>query len=154
MALTSRCEASQGAISAVWPVMRLTTPPGTSEVARISASVTAGMGRSWLAMTTQELPDTMTGAMTEVSPSSELRCGARMATTPVGEGAEMLKYGPATGLRLPTTWASLSDHPAYQTQRSIAAATVAAARAAVRPSASATSAASWAARPCITSATR
>jgi hypothetical protein len=34
-----------------------------------------------------------------------------------------LKYGPATGLAPPVTCAILSDHPAYQTSRSIAAST-------------------------------
>ena len=46
-----------------------------------------------------------------------------IATTPVGSGTEMLKYGPATGFALPATWANLSAHPAYQTQRSIASST-------------------------------
>ena len=36
-----------------------------------------------------------------------------------GLGVERLKYGPATGLALPTTWAILSAQPAYQTSRSI-----------------------------------
>ncbi len=91
MALTSRCEASHGAISAVRPVMTLTTPPGTSDVARHSVRVTAGSGRSWLATTTAVLPDTTTGATTETRPSSDERWGARTATTPVGSGAEMSK---------------------------------------------------------------
>ena len=47
--LTSACDASQGATSDTLPVSRLTTPPGTSEVASTSASVTAGSGRSVLA---------------------------------------------------------------------------------------------------------
>ena len=42
-----------------------------------------------------------------------------MATTPVGSGSEKLKYGPATGLAEPATWANLSAQPAYQTMRSI-----------------------------------
>ena len=46
----------------------------------------------------------------------------------------MLKYGPATGFALPATCAYLSVQPAYQTQRSIASSTWAAAAAAVTPS--------------------
>ena len=42
-----------------------------------------------------------------------------MATTPVGSGIVKLKYGPATGFAPPSTWASLSAQPAYQTTRSI-----------------------------------
>ena len=45
------------------------------------------------------------------------------ATTPVGSGSVKLKYGPATGFDEPSTWASLSAQPAYQTTRSIARAT-------------------------------
>src|ERR687890_377846 len=52
MALTSICDASHGATSAVRPVSTLTTPPGTSEVASTSDSVTAGNGRCSLASTT------------------------------------------------------------------------------------------------------
>ena len=77
-----------------------------------------------------------------------------MATTPVGSGTLKLKYGPATGFADPVTWAILSVQPAYQTQRSMAASTWAAALRRVRPSAAATSAANWAARPSISSATR
>ena len=42
-----------------------------------------------------------------------------MPTTPVGSGIVKLKYGPATGFVPPSTWASLSAQPAYQTNRSI-----------------------------------
>ncbi len=69
------------------------------------------------------LPVTIAGAITLTRPSSAGRSGATTATTPVGSGAEMLKYGPATGLAPPYTWASLSAQPAYQTQRSTAAST-------------------------------
>ena len=100
------------------------------------------------------LPLTTTGASTDTSPRSEDCCGARTATTPVGSGAVMSKYGPATGLRPPSTWAILSDHPAYQTQRSIACDTSVSARRAGTPSAAATSATNWARRPSISSATR
>ena len=43
---TSACAASHGPSSATRPVSRLTTPPGTSDVASTSASSTAGNGRS------------------------------------------------------------------------------------------------------------
>jgi hypothetical protein len=114
----------------------------------------AGSGRSSELTTTAVLPAASTGATTLTSPSSELRCGARTATTPVGSGTENPKYGPATGLLLPRTPASLSVHPAYQTHRSIAASTAARALPADSPSPAATSSANWAARPSITSATR
>ncbi len=60
--------------------------------------------------------------------------GASTPTRPVGSGAEWLKNGPATGLALPTTWPSLSAHPAYQTRRSMASSTCRPAAAAVPPS--------------------
>src|SRR5690349_14183583 len=103
IAFTSRCAASHEATAAELAVTALTTPPGTSEVASTSPSVTAGSGRSEEVSTTAVLPEAMTGATTETSPSSEEDCGARMPTTPVGSGADTLKYGPATGLRLPST---------------------------------------------------
>src|ERR1700722_1077444 len=127
MALTSMWEASHGAISATRPVSMLTTPPGTSEVASTSDRVTAGSGCGSLASTTTVLPLTMAGATTETRPSNDDPAGASTATTPVGSGSEKLKYGPATGLDEPLTWAILSDQPAYQTQRSIAASTAASA---------------------------
>src|SRR3978361_514812 len=96
-----------------------TTPPGTSEVARTSARVTAACGAA--ASTTTVLPVTTAGAITLARPRKD--AGATTPTTPVGSGAEMLKKGPATGLAAPVTWAILSDQPAYQTQRSIAAST-------------------------------
>ena len=71
---------------------------------------------------TAVFPVVMTGATTETSPSNG-PAGATTAMTPDGSGAEWLKYGPATGFAPPTTWAILSDHPAYQTSRSIAAST-------------------------------
>src|SRR5690606_35282610 len=124
------------------------------EVARHSARVMAGSGHCADAMTTHVLPVTMTGAMTETRPRSESSCGATMATTPVGSGAEMLKYGPATGLSVPATWATLSDQPAYQTQRSIAASTLAPACVGVSPCTVRSSLMSWSRRDSITSATR
>ena len=61
--------------------------------------------------------------MRETRPSSAGSSGASTATTPVGSGTVKLKYGPATGFELPSTCASLSAHPAYQTTRSIATST-------------------------------
>ena len=72
----------------------------------------------------------------------------------MGSGTEKLKYGPATGLDDPSTWVNLSDHPAYQTHRSMAASTARAAARAVSPSAAPTSAANWSRRPSSISATR
>jgi hypothetical protein len=117
------CPASTGASSAVRPVSTFTTPPGTSEVASTSASVIAASGRSSLAITTAVLPLAITGATTLTSPSRPDSAGATTATTPVGSGTLKLKYGPATGFAAPAICAILSGQPAYQTQRSIAAAT-------------------------------
>jgi hypothetical protein len=114
----------------------------------------AGSGRSSLVSTTAVLPETMTGATTDTRPSRLERCGASTATTPVASGAEMSKYGPATGLSPPSTWVNLSAHPAYQTHRSMAALTVASAAAGDSPSLSRTSCTSWARRDSMTSATR
>ena len=97
----------------------LTTPPGTSDVAIASASSIAASGRSSDASTTQALPPTITGATRETMPSSGGSAGATTPTTPVGSGSVKLKYGPATGFDAPSTCASLSAHPAYQTTRSI-----------------------------------
>ena len=117
------CEASHGASSSALPVSMLTTPPGRSDVASTSVSVIAGMGPRSAATTTHVLPLTIAGATTETRPSSVDCWGASTATTPVGSGTEKSKYGPATGFDEPCTCASLSLHPAYQTQRSIAAST-------------------------------
>ena len=73
------------------PVSRLTTPPGTSEVASTSAKVMAGSGRSGDAATTTVLPVTTTGATTLTRPSRLESAGATTATTPVGSGVERLK---------------------------------------------------------------
>src|SRR6185295_20130069 len=120
IAFTSMCAASTGASSAVRPVRMFTTPGGTSEVASTSASVTAGSGTDSLATTTAVLPVAITGASTLTRPSSPGVAGAVTATTPVGSGTLKLKYGPATALADPVTWATLSGQPAYQTHRSIA----------------------------------
>src|SRR5580765_5004092 len=97
----------------------LTTPPGTSDVASTSPSSTAASGRVSEATTTAVLPPTSTGASRDVRPSSGGSSGATTATTPVGSGNVKLKYGPATGFDPPSTCASLSAQPAYQTTRSI-----------------------------------
>src|SRR5690606_22040971 len=133
-ALTSACAASHGAISAADPVSTFTTPPGTSLVASTSARLIADSGQRSLATATTVFPVTSAGAMTDTSPSSAESCGATIATTPVGSGTEMLKYGPATGLAFPPTCAYLSHQPAYQTHMSMAASTCAAAAAALAPS--------------------
>src|SRR4051812_21985480 len=147
------CEASQGAISATEPVSTLTTPPGRSLVAITSPSVIAVSGCGSLAITTQVLPVTITGATTLTSPSNG-PLGATIATTPVGSGAEWLKYGPATALALPVTCAILSAHPAYQTRRSTAASTYVRAFEALMPSALRSSASNCSRRPSSTSAIR
>src|SRR5262249_5129499 len=125
-----------------------------SLVARTSARVIAGSGRSSLASTTTVLPVAIAGQTTLTRPSSAESGGATTPTTPVGSGALRLKKGPATGLALPYTAAILSVQPAYQIHRSIAASTVAFARAAVPPSAARTSATNWSRRPSSISATR
>ena len=132
----------------------LTTPGGTSEVASTSASVIAGSGRFSDAIRTTELPATSGGASRDTRPSREDVSGATIPTTPVGSGIVKLKYGAATGLLLPSTWAILSAQPAYQTQRSTAWLTESRARGPSIPSAAATSATNWARRPSMSSATR
>ncbi len=141
-------------MEAAWPVRMLTTPPGRSLVASTSARFTAGSGREYDDTTTAVLPLTITGAITETRPRSEDSSGARTATTPVGSGVERLKNGPATGLALPTTWASLSAHPAYQTRRSTAASTTLSALPALRPSDCCTACTNCGRRSSMTSATR
>ena len=148
------CAASTGASSAVRPVRMFTTPAGTSEVASTSASVTAGSGAVSLATTTAVLPVAITGASTLTSPSRPGAAGASTATTPVGSGTLKLKYGPATGLAAPVTWATLSGQPAYQTHRSIASATADSASARETPSFATDSSVNCAARPWSSSATR
>src|SRR5690625_2029952 len=154
IALTSRCDASHGAISAASPVSTLTTPPGRSDVDNTSESVIAGSGRSYDDTTTTVLPETIAGATTLTRPSSEESCGATTATTPVGSGVDRLKCGVDTGFALPTTWASLSDQPAYHTQRSIAASTAFVAAGAASPSDALTSVMNWSRRPSSISAVR
>src|SRR6187397_2160329 len=136
------------------PVSTFTTPPGTSDVANTSVSVTAGSGRVSDARTTTVLPATSGGASRETRPRSDDVSGATMPTTPVGSGIVKLKYGAATGFEDPSTWPILSAQPAYQTQRSIAASTTRAAAGSRRPSAAPTSATNWSRRPSMSSATR
>src|SRR5258705_11135775 len=132
----------------------LTTPPGTSDVARTSLSVIAGSGRVWEVRITTALPATSAGATRETRPSSDEVSGATIPTTPVGSGIVKLKYGAATGFDEPRTWAILSAQPAYQTQRSMARSTTVRAAGGRRPSAASTSAANCSRRPSISSATR
>src|SRR6185437_3212042 len=105
--------------SAGSPVRMLTTPTGMSLVATASASSTAASGWSCDAATTAVFPPTSAGSSRDTRPSSAGSDGATIATTPVGSGTVKLKYGPATGFAPPSTWASLSAQPAYQTTRSI-----------------------------------
>src|SRR5260221_2770702 len=100
----------------------LTTPAGTSDVAIASASSIAASGCVSDATATTALPPTSAGDSREIKPSRAGSSGARIATTPVGSGTVKLKYGPATGLDEPSTCASLSAQPAYQTTPSTAAA--------------------------------
>src|SRR5690625_5054973 len=148
------CEPNVGTVRSSVPVRMLTTPPGTSEVDSTSLSVIAGSGRSAEEVTTTVFPPTSAGATTDTRPSSEDFWGASTTTTPVGSGTEKSKYGPATGFVEPSTWASLSVQPAYQTQRSMASSTAFSARARLSPSPAATSSTNWERRPSITSATR
>ncbi len=145
---------SHGASSAALPVSRFTTPPGRSEVASTSARVIDGSGARSEATTTQVLPVTITGAITEIRPSSGASGGATTATTPVGSGVDRLKYGPATGFAAPRTAPILSDQPAYQTSRSTAASTSSPALRADTPSASTSSDTNCPRRPSSISATR
>src|SRR5438445_6504905 len=98
----------------------LTTPPGTSDVASASASSIAASGCVSDATATTAFPPVIAGTTRKTIPSSGGSSGASVATTPVGSGTVKLKYGPATGFDEPSTCASLSAQPAYQTQRSIA----------------------------------
>src|SRR5207247_6072998 len=76
---------------------------------------------------------------------------ATIPTTAVGARIVTLKYGPATGFVAPSTWWTLSAHPAYHTHRSIAALTP---RAGSAAPASASSSSNCPRRPSISSATR
>src|SRR5918999_2897600 len=105
----------------------LRTPPGTSEVAKHSASVIATKGHRWEAISTTTLPAHNAGARRPTSPASAGSSGATTPDTPIGSGTVRLKYGPATGLSPPVTCEILSVHPAYQTHRSMALSTWAAA---------------------------
>src|SRR5690606_14577341 len=154
IALTSACEASHGPSSSARPVRTFATPPGTSDVARTSDSVMAGIGRSALLTTTAVHPVANTGASTLTRPSSDDDCGASTPTRPVGSGTVNEKYGPATGFAAPRTLATLSVQPAYHTHLSIEASTTDDASAAEMPSHADTSAANWARRPSSISATR
>src|SRR6266850_2215064 len=88
-----------------------------------SASSIAASGRDSDATATTALPPTSGGISRVTRPSSGGSSGASTATTPVGSGTVKLKYGPATGFDEPSTCASLSAQPAYQTMRSTARST-------------------------------
>src|SRR5438034_969155 len=93
MALTSMCDASQGSSSLRWPLMMLTTPAGTSLVAKTSASVSAARGLDSGARATMTLPPHRAGATRRTSPRRGASSGATSPTTPVrapGLGAHEL----------------------------------------------------------------
>src|SRR5664280_3134870 len=113
--------------------MTLNTPGGKSDVALISPSRSAGVGRRSLATTTTVLPAQIGASTLFTKPSSDESWGAITPTTPLGVGSEKLKKGPATGLAPPSTWVILSVQPAYQTIRSIDRDTAASARAPSMP---------------------
>src|SRR6476659_9220456 len=117
------CEASHWPSSERYPVSTLTTPPGRSLVASTSAWSTAAGGPTSEATAMTVLPLTSAGASRDTSPSSGGSSGASRPTTPVGSGSVKLKYGHETGCDEPSACASLSEKPAYQTQRSIARST-------------------------------
>ena len=73
------------------PVIRLITPPGTSDVASTSASVTAGSGRVSEPAPRGVAATTTPGASRATRPSSDDASGATMPTTPVGSGIVKLK---------------------------------------------------------------
>src|SRR5262252_2926632 len=126
----------------------------SSSAANTRLTLPAASRADSLATTTAVLPVAITGASTLTRPSRPEAAGASTATTPVGSGTLKLKYGPATGLAAPVTWATLSGQPAYQTHRSIASATVCSASARETPSFATDSSANCAARPWSSSATR
>ena len=53
-----------------------------------SANVIATQGSCSAATATHALPPVITGAITEINPSSGVPVGAKMPTTPVGSGVE------------------------------------------------------------------
>src|SRR5258708_38729358 len=95
-----------------FPASRLTTPPGESLVAKISANVSAGSGYWSDATITAVLPLKITWAVRVASGTSAGASGARTATTPVGSGVVKLKCDVATGFTLPKTCEYLSVQPA------------------------------------------
>src|SRR5260221_14207571 len=97
------CVAMCGTSSARLPVRMLTTPPGRSLVAKISANVAAGSGNFSDATTIVVLPLKITGATNETSASKEGSSGASTTTTPVGSGVVKLKCDDATGFTLLNT---------------------------------------------------
>ena len=66
------------------PVSRFTTPPGNSLSTHILANEDAQSALVCDTNTTQVLPPTMAGAITETRPTRPLSSGAMIETTPVG----------------------------------------------------------------------
>ena len=122
-------------------------------VARTSVSVTAGRAAPPDARTTTALPATSGGARRETRPSSDDGPVRRRRRRLSARDREV-EVRRRDGFDEPRTWAILSAQPAYQTQRSIALATISRAFASRSPSAVATSATNWSRRPSISSATR
>ena len=129
-----RCEASGGASSSTKPVSRLTTPPGRSDVASTSPSVTDGSGRLSLATTTAVLP--LTDDRRDDRDQPEQR---RLLRGDHGDHAGRLRHreveartGDRVGGPASRPAGTCPHHPAYQTQRSMAASTAAVARLAVQ----------------------
>ena len=112
----------------------LTAPAGMSLVATASASSTAARGCALGGDDDGRVAaDERRQRGATRGPRARGSGGARIATTPVGSGIVKLKYGPATGFAPPSTWASLSAQPAYQTTRSIERSTSSPARSRPRP---------------------
>ena len=134
IALTSMWEASDGAVSASVPVRRLTTPPGTSEVASTSASVIAGSGPLGRGGDDRGVAgDDHRRDHADQAEQAESG-GASTATTPVGSGVERLKYGPGDRVGAADHLGELVGPAGVPDQRSIAASTDLPAAAAVPPS--------------------
>ena len=133
IAFTSMCEASHGASSARWPVRRLTTPPGTSRRRQHLGELDRGQrprlrGERDDGVAARRAP----ARCARRARAAAARRARSRPTTPVGSGTVKLKYGPATGFDEPSTCASLSAQPAYQTKRSIDALDLARARSTAR----------------------
>ncbi len=106
------------------PGEQVDDPAGESEVAKTSVRLTAGTGRVLAGNEHGGVArDDHREHPVQQDRAATAAPGRTTPMTPDGSGAEMLKNGPATGLRLPWIWANLSAQPAYQTGESIDAAT-------------------------------